>query len=65
MSTLFDEKREIAEAIACLQATYSEPDYEPENPNEADELTEDALIGAADALIKPFAAAFRKGFAHG
>jgi len=66
MSTaLFDEDREIAEAVECLRATYSKPDYEPESPNDADELTDEAFTAAADALIKPFAAAFRKGFGNG
>jgi len=61
----FDEEREIADAVACLRATYSEPDYEPESPNDADELTDEAFTVAADTLIKPFASAFRKGFTHG
>jgi len=65
MPELFNEEREIAEALECLRATYSKPDYEPESPNDADELTDAAFTAAADALIKPFAAAYRKGFAHG
>lgn len=65
MSALFDVDRETAEALECLQASYTKPDYEPDSPNNADELTEEAFNSAADALIKPFAAAFRKGFANG
>jgi hypothetical protein len=62
---VFDEEREIAEALDCLRATYSKSDYEPDSPNDADELTDEAFTTAADALIKPFAAAYRKAFANG
>jgi hypothetical protein len=65
VSTLFNEDSEIAEALECLQATYSNPGYEPDSPNDADELTDADFTAAADALIKPFATAFRKSFAHG
>jgi len=63
---LFDVDREITEAVECLQASYTKPDYEPDNPsNNANEpLTEEAFDSAANALIKPFAEAFRKGLAH-
>jgi len=62
---LFDEEREVAEAVECLRATYSEPDYDMENPNDSDELTDEALTASADALIKPFATAFRKCYSRG
>jgi len=65
VSTLFDLDRETAEALDCLRASYTNPNYEPDSPNKADELTEEAFNSAADNLIKPFADAFRKGFAHG
>ena len=56
----FDEEREIGEAIECLKSAYSEPDYEPENPNHAEELTDEAFAKSADALITPFAMAFKR-----
>jgi hypothetical protein len=61
---VFDEKKEIAEALDCLRATYSKPDYDPGSSNNADELTDAALTASADALIKPFATAFRKCYAN-
>lgn len=55
---VFDEGQEIAEAVECLRATYSDPDYDIKNANDSDELTDEALTESADAIIKPFAAAF-------
>jgi hypothetical protein len=60
---MFDETREIEEALAALRSTYSEPDYEPASPNHADELTDEAFTAAADALIGPFSNALERCYA--
>jgi len=60
---LFDEAREIEEALEALRSTYSEPDYEPASPNHADVLTYEDFVTSADALIGPFSNALERCYA--
>jgi len=62
VAVVFDEEREIEEALEELRSTYDEPDYEPFSPNHADELTDEAFTAAADALIVPYSRILKRHY---